>query len=197
MKIITRSVPLFLIVTTLIFVTQVSALSPVMTNISSSDIGSTAVISGLPEGTDVQLVLNNGVPIPMKIGSDGTAKYLVLLEGTLQTNAVFQGKAIDNFSVELKSSSTPPSSSGSGSSGSSSGGTYPTITATSAPTTTLTVTPIVTTVKPTITTAPTETAEFTETATPIPTQKAPGFGVIATIVAIGLIGTIYILRKMK
>lgn len=195
MKTITRRVSLLLIITTLIFVSQVSALSPL--TISSSDVGSTAIISGLPEGTDVQFVLNNGVPVPMKIGSDGIAKYLLLLEGTLETHASFQGNTIDNFSITLQSPNTPPpTSSESSGSGSSGGGTYPTITTTGTPTATLTVTPIETTVEPTITTPQqTENVEVTETATPIPTQKSPGFGTFATIVAIGLIGAIYILRR--
>lgn len=196
MKTTTRIVPLLLIVTVLIFTFQVSA-SPL--TISSSDVGSTAIISGLPEGTDVQIVLNNGVPIPMKVGSDNTVKYQVLLEGTLDVSASYKGDAVDNFNITLQSPSTPPSTSSGGSSGGSSGSsTYPTITATSSPTATLTVTPIVTTAKPTITTIPpTETVEVTETAIPISTPKSPGFGGIATIVVIGLIGTMYILRKMK
>lgn len=200
MNIITRICSLLLIVTALL-VFQVSALSPL--TISSSDIGKTAVISGLPEGTDVQIVLNNGVPVPMKVDSDGSVKYLVLLEGTLEAHASLKGNVIDNFSLTLHSTIIPtPTPSGGGGStssgaGSSGEGTYPTFTTTpikGSPTSTLT-TPIVTTVEPTVTIPqPTETTIKQTTAIPVATQKSPGLGIVVTI---GIFGTIYILRKMK
>ncbi len=199
MNMLFKLMPIFLMVIALSFLPQVLALSPL--TISSSDVGKTAVISGLPEGADVQIVLNNGVPVPMKIGSDGTAKYLLLLEGTLDVRASFKGNAIDNFNITLQSTSTPPPTYGGGgssSTGSSGEGTYPTFTATpvkGSPTSTLTVTPIGTVKPMTTIEQPTETTvQETQKAIPTTTQKAPGFGIL---VAIGIIGTIYILRKMK
>jgi hypothetical protein len=70
------------------------------------------------------------------------------------------------------------------------------ITTTGTPTETLTVDPTTvdpTTVDPT-TVEPAETVRVADAPIPVPTKKSPAIGIIA---AIGIIGTIYIIRKMK
>lgn len=184
----------------LFLIFTVSSSSAVTIGINSSDINKTAVISGLPKDTNVQFVLNDGVPVPFKVGDNGIAKYLLLASGNLIVGAVSGGTEIQNLNISLQTISIPtptPTTAPSGSGdGSSRHGTYPTVTATpnknqtSATATPTEIQPTVTIVKPTAT----QRVETTETTVPIePKKKVPGFE-IAIFIAILLVA-VYVLRK--
>ena len=86
--------------------------------VNDSDVNKTVVVGGLPQGATVQFVLNGGVPILSKAGSDGTAKYLLLSAGNISITATLGGNAIGNYTVTFQTIviPTPPSSGGNGTS---------------------------------------------------------------------------------
>ena len=162
-------------------------------------VNETLIISGIPARTDVFFIMNDGVPIFARPRTDGTVRYLPLVQGTLEINVMQDGNVIDNKTLSVGPAivTTPPPSVGG--SGGSSGGTYPTVTQapknqTNQTNETESIPPEETTVEPTVTViVPDKTVEKVEKPTPVPTE-APGFGIV---VAIGMVSAIYILRRNK
>ncbi len=76
----------------LLFLIFLIPASAVMT-VSEARVNTTLVVSGLPQGADIQFVLNNGVPVLAKADAIGTARYLPLNEGSLEI-IVMQGGVV-------------------------------------------------------------------------------------------------------
>lgn len=167
---------------------------------SDGNVGKTLVISDIPVGTDVFLTMNNGLPIFARAESDGTVKYLPLIEGTLKIEVKKGKDIIDVRELNIRPKIVTNPSSGRGGGGSSGDGTYPTITSTPRNNQT-NVTESIPVDE--VTSPPTGTvteqipgAVETEPRKDLPktTEESPGFGIVA---AIGLISMIYILRRNK
>lgn len=132
----------------------------------------------------------NNPKISMKMVPNGNYKVYAFVKD-LSNNTANQVQAIST----IPASTTSGSSGGGGGSGD---GTYPTFTTTPKPNMTTTA-PVATATmpRPTVTvveqTVPAETSA-SETPIAAPTKGAPGFEIVA---AIGVLGTIYILRRMK
>ncbi len=77
-------------------------------------INQTLTVSNIPPGSDVFFILNDGVPIFARAGSDGTARFLPLVLGTLKINVMQKSILIDSLTLEVLETSTSTRSSSSG-----------------------------------------------------------------------------------
>lgn len=121
MRIITNVIIGLLILLSLsIFLTPTSAISA-----GNANVGTTLVISDIPVGSDVFFILNNGVPEFARADSNGTVRYLPLVQGTLRVNVVQNRNLTDSLTIDIGPAITqtpPPSPGGGTGSGSSTGG---------------------------------------------------------------------------
>ena len=172
-----------------------------------SNIGSAedtySLVANKPDNATVELASNsvtvgqgNTSDVALTVSGSVTGTYTVNVTATSGLNTSNVKEVTTTTNVEV---AAPPSSGRSSGGGSSSGGTYPTFTATPVKTPNSTVSaPTQTTVVPTVTVVST-TARPTEAVkeTPIDmttTKGSPGFEIV---LAIGMLGAIYILRRMK
>ncbi len=95
------------IISLLLLIFAVSLASAVTMPINSTNVNHTIVVSNLPEGADVQFVMNGGVPVPTKADDNGTAKYLPLIEGTLEIIAMSNGNELSGYNVTIIPTATP------------------------------------------------------------------------------------------
>jgi len=154
--------------------------------------------SGSPQhGIFVQFVLNSGIPVLNITDSQGKARFIPLLEGSLNIYATtMDGVQLANVTAKVQ----PPTSTAP--QGGSSGGTYPsgytstgTAKATATVVKTATGTPVVeNTVVPGTPRTPVKHVEneatTKATATPVSTAKTPGFGAIIAVFAIAMIASL-------
>lgn len=137
---------------------------------------------------------NSSAPIELTVNGSVTGTYTVGVTATSNSNK----SSVKNITTTTSVVTPSPSSGGSRSSGGSSsgGGTYPTFTATPVKTSNATAVPTVTTVVPTVTvTTARPTSAIVETPVDLTTKKgSPGFEII---LAIGMLATIYLLRRKK
>lgn len=174
------------------FLVPVSAMTA-----SNGNVGTTLVISNIPVGADVFFTMNNGLPIFARAEPDGTVRYLPLIEETLKIDVTQNGNLIDNKTLNIGPAIVTPPSIRSGGGGGSDGGTYPTVTPTPKKNQTNETEsiPEETTIGPTVTISePKVAATVARTETKKTPEESPGFGII---LAIGMIATIYTLRRNK
>lgn len=208
MKTITRIITLFLIVMALIFVPQISAKPEYLTsldNIYPSDSNSCHTCHVDPNGGSNLTTYGDEFLTQLNDGSNDTDALVTIgapnnMAPNMTMTPTPKTQVPDTINTSDMQTPTDTASPSSGSSGSTDNN--PTATVTGSPTETLatqpndtlTAEPTETIVEPTVA-VPQQTenvAEVTDTPIPAATQKAPTIGII---VAIGIIGLIYIMRK--
>ncbi len=69
--------------------------------VSEARVNTTLIVSGLPPGAEIEFILNGGVPVFAIADAAGTAKYLPLLEGSLEIIARQNGAIIARATVTV------------------------------------------------------------------------------------------------
>lgn len=179
---------------------SVTDLTGKVLSVQSSNSTFRANISKFVNGNIVQEYTSTNAYILYSMTGNASANNPYLVSNTLPNGRyrVYASAEDTNGSVIqwIDIDTIPASNGGRSSGGGSSGGTYPTFTATTVPTVNATVVATATaTAQPTIVetvSRPIETAS--ETPVDMGKKDTPGFGIVAII---GVIGAIYILRRMK